>query len=293
MKKKSLLFVLIIWSIISLSGCKKEEFLQSQFLNGINVKVEESNNFSKNGTDSWLYFSSVDDYESTLLLLQEDNDSILDLFEKSLLFTSLRSNTEANAREMIGIEDDVLATLLSPQMNIRIGDTIFHVNMPSEYVVLYDAVSRRVLDTLSVDQDIYNLNETKNSGTDDNETTIRKSWYDFNGNNPSIPAKCWIKYTRCCFYFSLKAKIYSTDNTFFDPVFKELNLQYCCYKLKRDTRTNSQTANKSGYLKSVKEPIYHGTKRVEFYDIQCTFFAKIESAPEYLQEGYANLFIHS
>ena len=137
-----------------------------------NINVSVQPNIEKDISSSdWLFFNSREDYESAIVLLNE-NERNLSLFEQGLQFTSMRCALSEKQRESIGVEDDLLATLLNPDGFIRIGNFIFKIDIVNNSAIVWD---------------VNNGNEKRVFSIDDNVLDIlfnKEESYESKGSNP-------------------------------------------------------------------------------------------------------------
>ncbi len=103
----------------------------------INIRVQHGTGKDINSSD-WLFFNSCEDYERAIAFLNE-NEGYIPLFEQELQFTSMRCALSEKQRESIGVEDDLLATLLNPDGFIRIGNFVFKIDIVNEEAIVWDS----------------------------------------------------------------------------------------------------------------------------------------------------------
>ncbi|MFP5471944.1 MAG: hypothetical protein ACLGGV_10155, partial [Bacteroidia bacterium] len=84
--------------------------------------------------DGRLVFSSRASYEKTIEQLSPLEESELIAWEDNLSFTSMRKEMTEEERENIGIEDELLATLINKHGEIQIGKYIYKIDIPNEKV---------------------------------------------------------------------------------------------------------------------------------------------------------------
>jgi len=174
-------------------------------INGIHVRVEHDTTMSKEARIDWLNFETKSDYElaiSTYSNLPEDS---LVAFENQLSFNSMRSSLTELQREDVEIEDDLLATLLSPCGTIQIGDYYFVLNVSKDTVLMYDLSSAiETVRVFSTDDEIFDILENKGESGDKGCSAKNKVKGSDVGCN-SINAK--VVYQKAGIYFSLQSKI--------------------------------------------------------------------------------------
>ena len=127
MKKYNLFLFIAI--IVTFYSCQEEEITildSSQAINNENFKVEV--------IDNMLYFESRNEYEKAIDYLAQLGDENFENWEKEISFNSMRANFSEKALEKMGVEDDLIATLLNPEGLIRIGDNVFEIDMSNESV---------------------------------------------------------------------------------------------------------------------------------------------------------------
>lgn len=146
MKKYNLFLFIAV--IVTFYSCQEEEIiiLNSPQANNENYKVEV--------IDNMLHFNSREDYEKTIDYLAELGDENFMNWEKEISFNSMRASFSEKIRTKMGIEDDLIATLLNPESQIRIGDNIFKIDMDNEsisvtpisdYTKVYDFGYKKIL----------------------------------------------------------------------------------------------------------------------------------------------------
>ncbi len=123
---------------IGFSSCSndedKSELVKERI---INIRVQHGTGQDINSSD-WLFFNSREDYERAIAFLNE-NEGYIPLFEQELQFTSMRCALSEKQRESIGVEDDLLATLLNPDGFIRIGNFVFKIDIVNEEAIVWDS----------------------------------------------------------------------------------------------------------------------------------------------------------
>lgn len=198
--------VLIITLIITLSACNDDITDVKNLVNGngLNINLHNSNDTISQTNAPWLDFNSIVDYENTINLLNQNENYLTD-FETDLQFNSMRLAMSEYDREEIGIEDDILATLLNPEGIVQIGRYIFKVDVLRNLVIAYDELDLK--DTLHFgidDNAIDILYGTPTLETLNMRRSNYKAYYDFNAETTIY---CKTVYQRAAIYFSLLVKI--------------------------------------------------------------------------------------
>jgi len=129
----NIIFKIFIVSIIIGNNVQVSARDRSQAIDNKKYKVEV--------IDNMLYFKSRVDYENTIDYLAQLGDENFANWEKEILFNSLRAKFNEETLEKMGIEDNLLATLLNPKSSIRIGDNIFNLDMKNETVKMTPALT--------------------------------------------------------------------------------------------------------------------------------------------------------
>jgi len=126
MKKVFLTLSLVFFVLIS---CKKEsEEIINRATNQLTFKVRVNNY-------SMLEFNSLRDFNEAIKYLNEgNNNKNIDALSTQLSFVSMKDFLSEEKREALGIEDDLLATVLSPNGTIQIGNYFYKVDIPNENV---------------------------------------------------------------------------------------------------------------------------------------------------------------
>lgn len=175
-------------------------------LNGIHVKVQHDTifNLGRDGV-GWLYFQSKNDYESLISAYSAVSDSVLDSFENTLSFSSMRSSLTSDQREAIEIEDDLLAMMLSPSGIVQVGDYVFGIDVVNDTVLVYNQVSPNARPLVfSVDDDVFDVLEgNKDSGEKGCSAKNKETGIDF----ANTKIGCKVVYQKAGIYFSLQSKI--------------------------------------------------------------------------------------
>ncbi|MEM8762668.1 MAG: hypothetical protein AAGD88_02575 [Bacteroidota bacterium] len=119
--------------ILILSSCTSEEnhpVYQESDTDAINPE----SGFEVSVEKDMLSFPTRADYDAAIAELGTMDSDQFELWEAKIGFASMRSITSTEHRASIGIEDDLLATLLNQDAIIKIGDYIYRVDIPNEEV---------------------------------------------------------------------------------------------------------------------------------------------------------------
>ena len=128
MKKLFVLAVVVLCSTLFFNSCSKDNDKVS-LTKERNINVCVNFNKEKNlNSSNWLSFNSCEDYERAIAFLNE-KEGYLSLFEQDLHFSSMRCVLSESQREAIGVEDDILATLLNPDGFIQIDNFVFQIDI--------------------------------------------------------------------------------------------------------------------------------------------------------------------
>lgn len=203
MKKLFLVSVVVLFTTFIFSSCSKDvDKVNLAKERNINVSVQP--NIEKDISSSdWLFFNSREDYESAIVLLNE-NERNLSLFEQGLQFTSMRCALSEKQRESIGVEDDLLATLLNPDGFIRIGNFIFKIDIVNNSAIVWDANNGNEKRVFSIDDNVLDILFNKEESYESKGSNPDPVVYEFES---SPKSKCEVVYQRAAVYFSLLSKI--------------------------------------------------------------------------------------
>jgi hypothetical protein len=281
MKKYSIILFFIFAA--TLFSCQNEDVLiqdplQSQVKPKYNVTV----------VDNMLFFKSRDDYEKTINYLAQLGDENFVNWEKEISFNSLRANYKENELEEMGIEDNMLATLLNPKSQIRIGENIFKIDMKNEkvfvipfsdYSKFYDFGTKKNQRTFSTEDDVLDILEGK--ATDDilkrkrrfcRSNKLDGSWRE---PNTGINIKYKVVYQRSGIFKSLQAKIKREGSTNgIELVLKTSGSNF--WRNKRDTR-NIDNKSLGGFGREYNYRPYNRTRRLKDFRYGVQFEAFNES----------------
>lgn len=212
---RTMVSVVLVSTLVIFIGCKKEASETEQnpetaFTNfhGFNVKVQNNDGQTNVKGSNWLSFETREDYELAIDVLSTSaGDKILPEFEKALSYKSMRVCLDENEREKIGIEDDVLATILNSSGNIQIGNYLFDIDVKNEIALVYDLTKDAEPMKFSTDDSFFDYidgveNHASNSSKDEDILKSKDSWYSSAGY-----VDCKVVYQRAVVYFSLLSKI--------------------------------------------------------------------------------------
>ena len=203
MKKLFVLAVVVLCSTLFFNSCSKDNDKVS-LTKERNINVCVNFNKEKNlNSSNWLSFNSCEDYERAIAFLNE-KEGYLSLFEQDLHFSSMRCVLSESQREAIGVEDDILATLLNPDGFIQIDNFVFQIAIVNEKAYVWDTNNDNEMMTFSIDDNVLDILFKNEEPIKNVISYSNPEPYTF----PSSPeAKCKVVYQRAAVYFSLLSKI--------------------------------------------------------------------------------------
>ena len=303
MKKLSIIAILSLMAaafVVAIVSCKKDKENELSMpedniseisfdnINGIHVKVQYDSVSKSDSLNSWLYFQSKSDFELAISSYCNANDSILTSFENILAFPSMRSMLTSDQREAIEIEDDLLATFLSPNGTIQIGNYIFRIDVLNDSVLVFDqsnSYSSGLPQVFSVDDEIFDVLEG-NKGSEEKGCTAKNKEKGISIDNTKVDMK--VVYQKAGIYFSLQSKI--KKRTYGGAV--ELYLSCptgSSYKRNNDSNTYLISSNNlNGGNHSYHYRPYSGCKKLVNFHFTVGFLAKTM----YENTGWYTLQIH-
>jgi len=127
--KKIVLTLFVIVNLFNIS-CKKGNILDNNNLSHTDYQIR-----AKVNNNNMLEFNSVKDFKETISYLNGKNDnSSINKISEELSFVSMRDVLSEKEREKIGIEDDLLASILNKNGEIQIANYIYKIDIPNEQV---------------------------------------------------------------------------------------------------------------------------------------------------------------
>lgn len=178
----------------------------------INVTLNQQN--LRGDSTVWLHFHTKEDYFETLELLADATEDDLEDFENAMFFSSMRKLMSEEARDSIGIDDDVLAALLNINGKIQIGDSLYIIDIPDNKVTISNLINNINTD-VSLDYEVFNEDYVNNNNPldksitddddDDDDEILSASYYLPSDIDNTTNVKCKVKYCRAVIFFSLKA----------------------------------------------------------------------------------------
>ena len=214
MKKISTIVVIAVMFVFA--SCQKE-----------NVAIEDlkaTEAYKVEVVDDMLYFKTEDDYQNTIDYLAQIGDDNFEKWEKEVSFNSMRAKFDEEALDKMGIEDNLLATLLNPTGIIRIGENVFKLDIPNEMVYSTpaskytpDFYTEKGVKTFSIDDDVLEIIAGSYTGAEKGKCKKNKEdgTWTTPTNFPTVEYK--IVYQRAGVYFSLQAKIKKINQWNGDP----------------------------------------------------------------------------
>ena len=140
--KKTILIALMAFFVTFMQSCSKDtEGTSIKDSYNFNVFVENGNPTMKINTGIHLYIPTVSDYENCIEYLISCDEDDLDDFEEDHQFISMRNTIKGQSALSEDIEemnDDVLGTFLNPNGFVRIGDTIYKIDVENSTTYYLD-----------------------------------------------------------------------------------------------------------------------------------------------------------
>ena len=201
---------------IAMVGCKKEELKTSNRdgksaiyqVEGVSVCLKTQKDISDISNYAWINFASVDSYIEALDSLNSWGDSCFAIFEENLNFYSMRQNLTEDEREALGVDDDLLATILNPDGVVQIGQYIFKLDFTTSQVEVFDTLTEVSEGTYNFDEEVldilYEEGDANNNMQIEQRDNILRAANQYNG---SCDVNLKIVYQRAAIYFSLLVKI--------------------------------------------------------------------------------------
>ena len=197
---------------------------------------------------------------------------ILEKFEDSLSFKSMRVELSEKERENIKIYDDVLATILNKDGLIRIEDYLIQINSSIDSLVVYNAGSSEEIMRLSVADDFFGIingeDDSKNNFSEPALGYTDKMTYEFTGLPESLntSVKCTLVYQKAGVYFSILIKMKEPNHMGRSQLDKKIFIKPGYYTpRKRNTTTVSEGQDVATHC-TYKNRLYSGTRRLsKFY----------------------------
>lgn len=229
---KKTLYVALVATLLSLWSCKKEsEVISPVSKPKEDVSAVEGRLVFKDRTSFENYSTSLGKVEKGISVEQS-----LQKMEAKLGFFSMRAADHdvivklPNARTMqkAGIEDDYLASMLSPEGIVQIGEWIFKLDIPNEKVYALNEKDQNLIGELkkdtpahdkiqifSTDDDVLDLLKSGEKGSPAGRVALfcRESGADRHKDDAIIEygdgyqLDCKIVYQKAGIYFSLQGKV--------------------------------------------------------------------------------------
>lgn len=120
-------------------SCDKQE---TELENNKALTAKTQNNpysFNVKVNNGILTFTTREDFDNAITYLNENSPESFKEFEENLNYKSMRSVTTEEAREKIGIYDDLLATLINPEAMIEINGSVFKLDALNETVTMVNS----------------------------------------------------------------------------------------------------------------------------------------------------------
>lgn len=292
LKKTTLLAVMALLAIF-MQSCKKDsQVLSNSKPYNFNVYVENGNPLVKVTTNSYLYFPTADDYDSCLAYLVNCDEGGLDEFESNLQFISMRSSIKglaATSKDIEEMNDDVLGTFLNPEGFVRIGDSLYQIDVEESTVIFLslaensDGLFRKYTEAPDDEQ-------SKCSCDDGTSLGMTHQHYIFNEGS-SHELNAFISYRNLLVYHSLVAVI--KDN--FDSAPKAKKSMYVYpgwYFLQGKPERKNFSEYDSGIQndrKIHKTVACSGFRRMRDYDLKVDFY--LENSVGYYEDCLITLSI--
>ncbi len=207
---------IVLFAVLVLAGCKKEDyFTLNSGTEGCIYKVKNvsvchkvQKNISDISNYAWINFASVDSYTEAIDSLNSWGDSCFALFEENLNFYSMRRYLSEDVRETLGLDDDLLATILNPDGVVQIGDYIFKLDFTSEQVEVFNILSGSSEGFYNFDENVLDIlygyeQSEHNVIVNEQRSDVLKRTVTYSG---TCDVKCKIVYQRAAIYFSLLVK---------------------------------------------------------------------------------------
>ena len=132
MKIRRLCGLMLFFLVLS---CTSEEN-NSSYTESETVATSAESGFEVSVEQNMLVFPTRADYDGAIAELGAMDSDQFEQWESKIGFASMRSMTSTEQRASIGIEDDLLATLLNQDGSIKIGNHIYKVDIPNEEVLV-------------------------------------------------------------------------------------------------------------------------------------------------------------
>ncbi|MEO1485173.1 MAG: hypothetical protein AAFU57_05480 [Bacteroidota bacterium] len=132
MKILQLSGLILLFLVLS---CTSEEN-NSAYTESETIATSAESGFEVSVEQNMLVFPTRADYDGAIAELGTMDSDQFEQWEAKIGFASMRSMTSTEQRASIGIEDDLLATLLNQDGIIKIGNHIYKVDLPNEEVLV-------------------------------------------------------------------------------------------------------------------------------------------------------------
>jgi len=275
MKKIFFLILFIINGVILLQSCKRQEEIEENQTN-LNYKYRT---YVRN---NMLVFETKADFDYTIYQLYELDDKALFDFEDYLSFQSLRSVKSEEELSRLGIEDDLLATLLNPNGEIQINDKVYKLEINkakclsmdvADYIDKNSFTKKELVTEYSIYDYLDDNGNVVITGKGSSCSRNKKGPYYFiNPNTNEKILEYKLVYQNALIYHSLLAKIKRTDLSSGGPINFGMNTVGGNNFYRKDGTSFDISINFSYYgndRKYVKRYEY----KLEAYKLEVQFFA--------------------
>ena len=299
-----------ILSDASITKSETENQNASPIFEGVNVEAIKSSSNARQEEKRFLSFNTVADFEKIMASLSSEN---LEEWEKHFGFESARKTKDEETLSKEGIEDDVLAAVLSPENIIQIGKWAFRIDIRNERVAVVEADSKenvmRLFDInvktpinkdfmwFSTNDEVINLLQEGVEGTYEDKVegifcsdrhAKRKKDLDYHYYwSGSRRLKSKAVYQKAGVYFSLLMK--TEVHTYQLGIWQDVNLfmeseleSIYSYSYKKRCGDAHLGVDDNTYYYSAKRVLDHrvhsGTRALKYYNATAKFYVRYPSA---------------
>jgi len=286
MKKYNLFLFIAV--IVTFYSCQEEDVIiqdSPQAINNENFKVEV--------VDNMLYFESRNEYENTIDYLAQIGDENFSNWEKEISFNSMRANFNEKVLMKMGVEDDLLATLLNPESQIRIGDNVFEIDMNNESISVtpisdfsnvYDFGYKKNSKEYSTEDDVLDIIDGVITEEEEYQNRkkrhcrrVKNGPYIWTTPDGLVEVKTKVVYQRFGIYKSLQAKIKKNSIGNYSGIYlsmkvvNDYNGKECYWRNKR--REGTISGQKSGTGREYNIRAYNRTRGLKDFVFRVAFEA--------------------